>query len=63
MRELIDSRRRMKVLFKGAEIFAVIEYQKQELKKAFQSVTNAELDADPVAVAARRVTYLIFARL
>jgi hypothetical protein len=48
-------RRRMNPLFHRAEIFAVIEHQKQELKKAFQNVTNAELDANPVAIAARLV--------
>jgi hypothetical protein len=42
----------MNPLFNRVEIFAVIEDQKQELKKAFQGVTNAELDADPIAVAA-----------
>lgn len=45
----------MNPLFNRVEIFAVIEHQKQELKKAFQSVTNAELDADPIAVAARLI--------
>jgi len=48
-------RRKMNPLFNRVEIFAVIEHQKQELKKAFQSVTNAELDADPIAVAARLI--------
>jgi hypothetical protein len=48
-------RRRMNPLFNRVEIFAVIEHQKQELKKAFQSVTNGELDADPIAVAARLI--------
>ena len=42
----------MNPLFNRAQIFAVIEHQKQELKNAFQSVTNAELDADPLAVTA-----------
>lgn len=45
----------MNSLFNRADIFAVIEHQKQELKNAFQGVTNAELDADPVAVAARLI--------
>jgi hypothetical protein len=48
-------RRKMNPLFNRVEIFAVIEHQKQELKKTFQSVTNAELDVDPVAVAARLI--------
>lgn len=46
---------RMNPLFNGAQIFAVIEYQKQELKRAFQGVPNPELDADHVAVAARLI--------
>jgi hypothetical protein len=37
------------------DIFSVIEHQKQALKNAFQKVTNAELDADSVAVAARLI--------
>jgi hypothetical protein len=45
----------MNPLFNRAQIFAVIEHQKQELKKTFQSVTNTELDADPVGVAARLI--------
>jgi len=45
----------MNPLFNRADIFAVIEHQKQELKNAFQGVTNAELDADSVAVAARLI--------
>ena len=42
----------MNPLFNRVDIFALIEHQKLEVKKAFQNVTNAELDADPVAVAA-----------
>jgi TIR domain len=45
----------MNPLFNRADIFTVIENQKQELKNAFQKVTNAELDADSVAVAARLI--------
>jgi hypothetical protein len=48
-------RRRMNPLFNRVDIFAVAEHQKQELTKAFQSVTNAELEADPIAVAARLI--------
>lgn len=45
----------MNPLFNRVDIFSVIEHQKQELKNAFQKVTNAELDADSVAVAARLI--------
>jgi hypothetical protein len=45
----------MNPLFCGADIFNVIEYQKQQLKEAFPAVTNAELDADPIAVASRLI--------
>jgi hypothetical protein len=45
----------MNALFSRVDIFSVIEQQKQELKNAFQEVTNAELDADSVAVAARLI--------
>ena len=45
----------MNPLFNRIDIFSVIEHQKQELKNAFQKVTNAELDADSVAVAARLI--------
>ena len=45
----------MNRLFNRVDIFSVIEHQKQELKNAFQKVTNAELDADSVAVAARLI--------
>ena len=45
----------MNPLFNRVEIFAVVEHQKQELKKAFQSVSNTEVDSDPVAVAARLI--------
>lgn len=51
----MNRRRIMNPLFNRVDVFAVIEHQKQELKEAFQSVTNAELDADPVAVAARLI--------
>jgi hypothetical protein len=47
----------MNPLFTRVEIFAVIENQKQELKKAFQRLPNTELDADPAAVAARLVEH------
>ena len=43
----------MKPLFNKVDIFNVLEHQKQGLKEVFQAVTNAELDADPVAVASR----------
>lgn len=43
----------MEPLFHKVDIFNVIEHQKQGLKEAFQKVTTAELDADPVAVTAR----------
>jgi hypothetical protein len=43
----------MEPLFHKVDIFNVLEHQKQGLKEAFQKVTNAELDADPVAVTAR----------
>jgi len=45
----------MNPLFNRADISAVIEHQKQQLKDAFHTVTNAELDADSVAVAARLI--------
>jgi hypothetical protein len=45
----------MNPLFNRVDIFSVIEHQKQELKNAFQKVTDAELDADSVAVAARLI--------
>jgi hypothetical protein len=45
----------MKPLFNRVDIFSVIEHQKQELKNVFQKVTNAELDADSVAVAGRLI--------
>jgi hypothetical protein len=45
----------MNPLFNGVEIFSVIESQKQGLKNAFRSITDTELDADPVAVAARLI--------
>jgi hypothetical protein len=48
-------RRRMNPLFNKVDVFAVIEHQKQGLKDAFQSITNTELDTDPVAVAAKLI--------
>jgi hypothetical protein len=45
----------MNPLFNRVDIFSVIEHQKQELKNAFQNVTNAELDKDSVAVASRLI--------
>jgi len=45
----------MKPLFNRVDIFSVIEHQKQELKNAFQKVSSAELDADPIAVAGRLI--------
>jgi len=45
----------MNPLFNRVDVFAVIEHQKEELKSAFQNVTNAELDKDPIAVAARLI--------
>src|ERR1051326_6834428 len=49
------SRRKMKPLFNQTDIFHVTEYQKQELKKAFQKITNTDLDNDSIAVAARLI--------
>jgi TIR domain len=45
----------MKVLFARTSIFNVVERLKQELKSQFQNVSNAELDADPVALEARLI--------
>jgi TIR domain len=45
----------MNPLFNRVDIFTVVENQKQELKKTFQTVTNTEVDSDPVAVAARLI--------
>ncbi|MGP0017838.1 MAG: toll/interleukin-1 receptor domain-containing protein [Candidatus Sulfotelmatobacter sp.] len=45
----------MKVLFSSGDIFAVAEYQKQQLKEAFRTVTNSEIDADPIALAGRLI--------
>jgi hypothetical protein len=45
----------MNALFNRVNVFTVIEHQKQELKNAFQNATNAELDKDPIAVAARLI--------
>ena len=45
----------MNPLFHKVDVFTVLEHQKQELKDAFQRVSNTELDADPVAVAAKLI--------
>jgi hypothetical protein len=45
----------MNPLFNRVDIFSVIEHQKQKLKNAFPSVTNTELDADPIAIASRLI--------
>jgi hypothetical protein len=45
----------MNPLFTRVDIFNVIEQQKQRLKDAFPTVTNTELDADPIAVASRLI--------
>ncbi len=45
----------MKHLFSKADIFNVSEYQKDQFKKAFQEVSNAELDRDTPGVMARLV--------
>jgi hypothetical protein len=45
----------MKVLFARSSVFDVIERLKKELRSQFQSVSNLELDADPVALAARMI--------
>jgi hypothetical protein len=45
----------MNPLFNSVGVFAVIENQKEELRKAFQGVEDTELDADPVAVATRLI--------
>jgi hypothetical protein len=45
----------MNLLFNRVDIFSVIEHRKQELKKAFRSVTNSELDSDPIALAAKLI--------
>lgn len=45
----------MNPLFNRVDIFSLIEHQKQELKQAFQGVSNEELDKDPVAVAAKLI--------
>jgi hypothetical protein len=50
----------MNPLFNRVDIFSVIEHQKQELKNAFQKVTNAELDADSVAVVAQLIEQFSF---
>jgi hypothetical protein len=45
----------MKHLFSKADIFSVSEYQKDQFKKAFQKVSNAEPDTDTAGVMARLV--------
>src|ERR1700693_5009591 len=45
----------MNPLFNRVDIFSVIENQKQQLKNTFPTITNAELDADPIAVASRLI--------
>src|SRR6478672_9677841 len=45
----------MKPLFNQASVFNVMEYQKQELKKEFQRVSDKEIDADPEGAASRLV--------
>lgn len=45
----------MNHLFSKADIFSVSEYQKDEFKKAFQKVSNAELNTDTAGVMARLV--------
>lgn len=45
----------MKPLFNRFAIFGVMEYRKQQLKTAFQSVPTSELDADPIALVARLI--------
>jgi hypothetical protein len=45
----------MDPLFNQIDIFSVIEHQKQRLKDAFPAITNAELDADPIAVTSRLI--------
>lgn len=55
MRRGKQHRKRMNPLFHKVDVFTVIEHQKQGLKDAFQSITNTELDADPVAVAAKLI--------
>jgi hypothetical protein len=45
----------MEPLFNKVEIFTVLLNQKEQLKKTFANVSNTELDADEVAVAARLI--------
>lgn len=51
------SRNAMKPLFRGADIFALIEHQKQELKNTFKQMPDAELDADSEGVAKKVVDH------
>jgi hypothetical protein len=46
---------RMSPLFSNADIFSVSEYQKDGFEKAFQEVSNAELDSNTAGVLARLV--------
>jgi hypothetical protein len=46
---------RMNPLFSNADIFSVSEYQKDLFEKAFQEVSNAELDSNTAGVLARLV--------
>jgi hypothetical protein len=45
----------MNPLFNRVDVFNVIEHQRQKLKNAFPTVTNTELDADPIAVSSRLI--------
>lgn len=45
----------MKPLFNQIGIYSVVEHQKQKLKDTFPTVKNADLDADPIAVASRLI--------
>jgi hypothetical protein len=45
----------MNPLFNRADVFSVIENQKARLKRAFRSVSNAELDADAIALSGRLI--------
>src|SRR5260370_18798375 len=46
---------RMRPLFGKGDIFNVVQHQKEELKKAFQKVSNDDLDRDTPGVIARLV--------
>jgi hypothetical protein len=45
----------MGLLFNRIDVFSVSEHCKQELKGAFQKVSNEEIDSDPIAVAGRLI--------